>query len=145
MMTASNTVATPTSRRAMWRKILGGVAIAFGIAGLVEGGKVLFGGPGAMAEAGNIVPFVLYFNFGASFLYVLAGVGTLARHTPALWFARILAVGSVGVLVALIAHIVGDEPYEVRTLVAMGFRAAFWTALALLLPRLFTTTPAVEP
>jgi len=137
MTTTAAASPTATSRKPMWRKIAGGLAIAFGIATLVEGGGVLFGSPAAVAEAGDVVPFVLFFNFGAGFLYILAGVATLARHTPALWLARLLAVTSVGVLIALLVHIVAGEPYEPRTLVAMSLRSAFWVAQALILPRLF--------
>jgi hypothetical protein len=53
------TSAQPAPRNGLVRWLLGGMAIAFGLATLLEGGHVLFGGASARAEAGNVVPFVL--------------------------------------------------------------------------------------
>lgn len=62
---------------ARWRWLAAGLAIAFGVATVLEGGHVLFGGAEARAAAGDFVPFVLWFNFAAGFAYVAAGVGAL--------------------------------------------------------------------
>ncbi len=51
------------------------VAIIFGIVTIVVGGRTLFGGAEQRAAAGNIVPFVLWFNFVAGLAYVVAGFG----------------------------------------------------------------------
>jgi len=123
-------------RTAVWRWIAGGLAIAFGIATLVEGGHVIFGGPDAQAEAGNVVPFVLLFNFGAGFVYVLAGVATVARRAWAVWVARVVAVTTVLVFAAFGVHVLQGGAYEARTVVAMSIRSAFWVAQALMLPAL---------
>jgi hypothetical protein len=61
----------------------------------------MFGGPDARAAAGAIVPFVLPFNFAAGFLYVLAGLATLADRRPALWWSRGLAVATLLIFAAL--------------------------------------------
>jgi hypothetical protein len=58
------------------RWALGLAAVLFGVATLVEGRQVLFGGPAARAAAGNVVPLVLLFNFDAGFVYVTAGLAT---------------------------------------------------------------------
>ena len=42
------------------------VAIVFGLATVISGGRALFGG----ADMGAVVPFVLWFNFLAGFAYV---------------------------------------------------------------------------
>ena len=86
------------------RWALGALAVAFGLATLLEGGSVLFGGPSARAAAGNVVPFVLVFNFVAGFGYVLAGVATLRQRRWALWIARGLALSTLAVFVALAVH-----------------------------------------
>ncbi len=115
--------------------VAGVLAILFGVATLVEGGHVLFGGPAARAEAGHVVPFVLAFNFAAGFVYVAAGLATLARRRAAVWIARALAAATVLVFGALGAHVLAGGAYEPRTVVAMTIRAAFWIAEALALAR----------
>ena len=120
----------------VWRWIAGGLALAFGIATLVEGGHVLFGGPGARAEAGDVVPFVLAFNFGAGFAYVLAGLLTLLRRKWAVWIARAIALSTMLVFGAFGLHVLSGGAYETRTLVAMSLRSGFWVVQALVLPRL---------
>ncbi|MBK7578873.1 MAG: hypothetical protein IPI67_01590 [Myxococcales bacterium] len=114
----------------------GGLALAFGLATLAEGGGVLFGGPAARAEAGNVVPFVLVFNFAAGFIYVVAGAATLARRAWAVWLARALALATGLVFVAFGVHVIGGGAFEVRTVVAMTLRTLFWVVQALALPSL---------
>lgn len=129
------TALAPSSRRlGPW--LAGGLAIAFGLATLVEGGRVLFGGPAARAAAGHVVPFVLRFNFGAGFFYVLGGVAMLLRRPSGLVVARALAVSTLLVFAALGVHVLTGGAYERRTVLAMLFRSALWVALALGLPRL---------
>jgi len=119
-----------------WRWLAGGLAVGFGIATLVEGGHVLFGGPAAQAEAGNVVPFVLLFNFGAGFAYILGGMATVTRRAWAAWVARGVAVATVVVFAAFGVHVLQGGTYELRTVVAMSLRSAFWVAQALLVPAL---------
>ena len=125
----------PLSRSAVWRWLAGGLAIAFGLATVLEGGHVLFGGPDARASAGNVVPFVLMFNFGAGFLYVIAGVLILlARRASAVAVARLLAVSTLLVFGAFAVHVFRGDAFELRTVVAMAIRSAFWGVLAVVLP-----------
>lgn len=127
----------PVSGTGLGRYIAGGLALLFGLATLVEGGQVLFGGAEARAEAGNVVPFVLAFNFAAGFFYLATGALTILKKPAALWLARILALATVLVFVALGVHILGGGDFERRTVVAMSVRSLFWTAQALALPLLF--------
>ncbi len=92
---------------------------------------MLFGGPVARAAAGNVVPFVLWFNFGAGFLYVLAGLATLFQRRGAVWIARAVALSTMLVFAAFGMHVLSGSTYEPRTLVAMTFRSGFWVAQAL--------------
>ena len=117
------------------RWALGALAVAFALATLLEGGSVLFGGPSARAAAGNVVPFVLVFNFVAGFGYVLAGVATLRQRRWALWIARGLALSTLAVFVALAVHALLGGAFEPRTPVAMTLRSAFWIAQSLVLQR----------
>ena len=129
-------VQTRSAGPSAWRWLAGGLALAFGLVSLVEGGHVLFGGPEARAAAGNVVPFVLAFNFGSAFLYVATGVATLAGRGWAVWLARALAVGCALIFGALGVHVMLGGAFEPRTVVAMTLRTGFWLAQALVLPSL---------
>ena len=119
-----------------WRWLVAGLAIAFGVATLLEGGHVLFGGPQARAEAGNVVPFVLWFNFAAGFAYLGAGSGTLIERRWAVWLAWGIAAFTGLVFAAFGVHVLLGGAFETRTFVAMTFRTAFWLAQSIVLPRL---------
>ena len=115
---------------------MGGLAVGFGLATLMEGGHVLFGGPQARADAGDIVPFVLVFNFSAGFAYVLAGAGAALGRKWALFVARALAVTTLAVFAAFGVHVLADGAYELRTPVAMTIRSGFWIVQSFALSRL---------
>jgi hypothetical protein len=130
------------SNHRRWRSVAGGFAIAFGVATLLEGGHVLFGGPAARAEAGNFVPFVLWFNFAAGFAYVAAGAATLLERRSAVWLARVIAGSTALVFMAFGVHVALGGAFESRTVVAMTLRTAFWVAQALVLRKLLGPAPA---
>jgi hypothetical protein len=136
MNTASVAQAVPP-RSSIGRLILGVLAVLFGFATLAEGSQVLFGSEAARAEAGNVVPFVLMFNFGAGFLYVTSGLATLFKRDFTVWVARALAVSTLLVFAAFGVHVLAGGAHETRTIVAMTVRSSFWVAQALLLARLF--------
>lgn len=106
------------------------VAVAFGLLTLKEGGTVLFGGPQARAAAGQVVPFVLWFNFAAGWAYVAAGVGLWMQSRWALWLAVAIAASSGLVFVAFGVHMLGGGAHETRTVIAMTLRTLVWAALA---------------
>ena len=60
-------------------RIISVIAVLFGLLTILSGGRVLFGDPVARAAAGNTVPFVLWFNFGAGFAYVAVGIGLFLK------------------------------------------------------------------
>ena len=119
-----------TSQRPRWATIVALVAIIFGIVTIVVGGKTLFGGADERAAAGNIVPFVLWFNFVAGFAYVIAGVGLLWWKRWAAQLSAAIAVATIAVFVAFGIHIVLGDPFEARTVGAMIIRSAVWIAIA---------------
>lgn len=111
-------------------RILGGLAVAFGIMTLFSGGMVLFGPHDAREAAGAVVPLVLWFNFASGFLYVAAGIGIfLAMHWGRL-LAYVIAAALVVVMAAFVWHILGGDAWEMRTLGALTLRLAFWIAVA---------------
>lgn len=108
------------------------IALLFGVMTLLSGGKVLFGGEAARQQAGNYVPFVLWFNFLAGFAYIAAGVG-LALMRP--WAARLaLAIAGATALafMAFGLHVLSGAPFEPRTVAAMTLRTGLWAGIGLL-------------
>jgi hypothetical protein len=116
-------------------------ATIFGILTVFSGGRALFGGTEARAELGNIVPFVLWFNFLAGFVYVLAGLALLQARRWAAPVALFLAVSTVLVFLAFAAHILAGGAFEVRTVGAISLRSLFWIAVALVAWRAMAVTP----
>ena len=106
------------------------VAIAFGVLTVFSGGRALFGGMEARAGLGNIVPFVLWFNFLAGFVYVLAGATLLLAKPRAAPLALFLAVSTIRVFLAFAVHIAAGGAFEARTAGAMSLRSLFWIAVA---------------
>lgn len=119
------------------RRVLGLGAIAFGVMTLLSGGKVLFGGATARAEAGDVVGFVLIFNFSAGFVYVITGIWTVLGKRGSVHLARALAATTLLFFAALGVHIASGGAFETRTVVAMTLRSAFWVGQALALARIF--------
>ena len=110
-------------------RVAAAIAVVFGLMTVLEGGRVLFGGEGARLAAGNYVPFVLWFNFLAGFVYLVAGSGLWARRRWAVWLALSIVVGTVGVFAALGVHILRGGAFEVRTVAAMALRTGVWAAI----------------
>ena len=117
-------------------------AIAFGVLTVFSGGRALFGGMEARAELGNIVPFVLWFNFLAGFVYVLAGVALLQARRWGAPVAEFLAVSTALVFLAFAAHILAGGAYEARTVGALSLRSLFWIVVALVARRAMKATAA---
>ncbi len=111
-------------------KAAAAVAVLFGVATVVSGGRVLFG-DGA-AQAGNYVGFVLWFNFVAGFAYVAAGIGLWLRRRWAPLLAVALALLTALVFAAFGAHILGGGAFEARTVGAMTLRTVVWFSIAAL-------------
>lgn len=106
------------------------IAVLFGVATVVSGADVLFGA--GAAAAGDYVPFVVWFNFLAGFLYVAAGVGLWRGRRWAAQLSLLLALATAGVFAALGVHIATGGAFEARTVAAMALRTLVWTAIAVL-------------
>ncbi len=115
----------PNSR---WTIPVAAFAVLFGTATILAGGRALSGS----AASGNVVPFVLWFNFIAGFFYVVAGIGIGAGRAWAHGISVLIAASSALVGVALAAHIASGGAFEVRTAVAMPLRCVVWTAIAVM-------------
>ena len=106
------------------------IAMLFGILTVKSGGSVLFIDGIAREEAGNYVPFVLWFNFFAGFAYLLAGAGLFLQKQWAVWLSPLIAVANAIVFSLLGLHILDGGLYETRTVVAMTLRTGVWTCIA---------------
>lgn len=117
------------------------IATVFGLLTLKSGGSVLFIDGIAREEAGNYVPFVLWFNFFAGFAYLLAGVGLFLRKQWAVWLSIFIASASAIVFSLLGLHILNGGLYEVRTVVAMTLRTGVWACIAIFAYRNVSALP----
>jgi hypothetical protein len=122
---------SPQAKRSPGTWIVTAVAVVFGLLTIKSGGSVLFVEGVSRQQAGDYVPFVLWFNFLAGFAYLVAGIGLWKRQRWAAWLAIVIAAASALVYVLLGLHISNGGAYEMRTVIAMGARCAIWTAIAL--------------
>ncbi len=134
-------MAMTTSNRPRWALLAAAVAVAFGVVTVVVGGRTLFGEPSARAAAGNIVPFVLWFNFIAGFAYVIAGAGLLAWRRWAARLSSAIAATTVMVFAAFGLHVLTGGAFEMRTVGAMAVRSLVWVAIAAAACRALGCTP----
>ncbi len=110
-------------------RIVGSVAVVFGALSVLAGGSVLFGDEAARHAGGRYVPFVLWFNFLAGFVYALAGAGLWRRRRWAWRLALAIAVGTALVFAGLGVHILRGGAFEARTVAAMTLRTLVWAAI----------------
>lgn len=123
-MTTENTRQTARSRT------VGGIAGVFGLTTLAAAGNVLFGPPPVQDLAGDIVPFVVWFNFCAGFAYVAAAIGLWTARP---WGHRLAIVIAVATFVAGLGYAyvaLTGKAVEPRTGAALAFRTAVWALLA---------------
>lgn len=77
------------------------------------------------------MPFVLWFNFGAGFAYVAAGIGLLLRLPWTVWLSALIAASTVLVFLAFGVHVLTGGAYEMRTVGAMALRSSVWIGIAI--------------
>ena len=123
---------TTRKHRGIWVWVISLIAVGFGLLTIKEGGTILFGEEVARSAAGNYVPFVLWFNFLAGFVYVIAGVGLWLQQRWAVWLAISIVVTTAMVFAAFGVHAYAGGAYETRTVIAMSLRTLVWTVIALI-------------
>jgi len=116
-------------------------AIVFGGLTVLTGGRALFGSLESRAGFGNVVPFVLWFNFLSGFVYILAGAGLLMCRRWAVYTSLFLAVSTILVFVAFGVHVIGGGAFERRTVGALIIRSLFWIAVTIVSIRALKRTP----
>ncbi|MBW8301189.1 MAG: hypothetical protein K0M60_16455 [Hydrogenophaga sp.] len=111
-------------------RLLGVLAVAFGLLTLWSGGMVLFGPDAARVAAGQFVPLVLWFNFLSGPVYIAAGIGIFLGHHVGKKLAIILALALGGLFALFLAIIAAGQEWEMRTLGALIVRFGFWSLAA---------------
>lgn len=117
------------------RTLLRGCAVAatiFGMLTVASGARALFGDAAARAAAGNVVGYVLWFNFLAGFAYVFAGIGLWHAQRWAAMLAIALALATALIATAFGFHVRGGGAHEMRTVGALALRVGFWAVVGLL-------------
>lgn len=122
---------TMKSDRSIWTWAMAIVAIVFGLLTIKSGGSVLFIDGTARAEAGNYVPFVLWFNFLAGFFYLIAGAGLWMKQYWALKLSIFIAITTLIVFSILGIYIHNGGLYETRTIAAMSLRSIVWALISM--------------
>jgi uncharacterized membrane protein (UPF0136 family) len=107
-------------------------AMLFGVLTVFSGGRALFGDAAARASLGKVVDFVLWFNFLAGFVYVLAGWLLWQGQRWGRHLAMGLAASTALVAAAFGVHVLGGGGFEMRTVGALALRLGFWVAVAVL-------------
>lgn len=111
------------------------VAVVFGLLTIKAGGAVIFIDGADRQAAGNYVPFVLWFNFLAGFVYIIAGTGLWLQKRWAVKLSVLIAVATVIIYALFGLHIFGGGLYEKRTVIAMSLRSVVWAVIAILAHR----------
>ncbi len=104
----------------------------FGLLTIKSGGSVIFVDGPSRLVAGNYMPFVVWFNFLAGFIYLVAGVGLWLQKQWAIRLSMFIAVATLIVFVAFGIAILMGQAYEMRTVVAMSLRTFIWSVTSLI-------------
>lgn len=113
-----------------WTRPAAIAAALFGALTIFSGGSVLIGPRAAQEAAGNVVPFVVVFNTLAGFAYLAGALALWRNHPSARWIALAIGVATLVVLAAFAVAALTGAPVELRTALALPFRAIFWLVIA---------------
>jgi len=120
-------------------------ATVFGVMTVLTGGRALFGSLESRAGFGIAVPFVLWFNFLAGFVYIVAGAGLLLCRRWAVYISLFVAVSTTLVFVVFGVHVIDGGAFERRTIGALTIRSLFWIAVTIVSIRAMKRTPNLGP
>jgi len=115
----------------IWLKGAALFALLFGALTIFSGGSVLLSSA-AREAAGQTVGFVVWFNFLAGFAYVITGIGLCQGRRWTTWLALAIVATTLLVFVLFGLYVLTGGPYEMRTMIALPFRAAVWLGLFVL-------------
>ena len=107
------------------------IAFMFGLLTIKSGGSVIFIDGADRQAAGNYVPFVVWFNFLAGFVYIVAGAGLWLKKQWAAKLSVLIVVATLIVYAIFGLYILGGGLYEMRTVIAMSLRSIVWAFIAI--------------
>jgi hypothetical protein len=116
--------------RPRWALAAAFAAGAFGILTVIVGGSTLVGVSANRNAAGNIVHFVLWFNFIAGFAYIVAAAGLFWWKPWAAPVSALIAIATVAIFIAFAVHVLLGGAFEARTVGAMALRTTVWILIA---------------
>jgi len=125
----------PLHPRPKWLRPVAVIAMIFGIMTVFSGGSVLFGPDEARRAAGNFMPFVVWFNFLAGFVYFTAGLAIWLRQGWALPLAVFIAAATCLVALGFGFLVLRGDAFEMRTIGALALRIGVWMAISMALAR----------
>lgn len=121
-----------TNKRPMMITVFAIIAVAFGALTLFSGGRNLFD-EAVIAEAGNTIAFVLWFNFLAGFAYIAAGYFLWTWKLCGVRLSAVIAGATILVFLGMGIYVIQfDGLYNVKTVGAMALRSAVWMLIAVL-------------
>jgi len=121
-----------TTKRPMMITVLAVIAVAFGALTLYSGGRNLFDAA-VIAEAGNTIGFVLWFNFLAGLAYIFAGVLLWKWKLCGVRLSAVIAGATLLVFLAMGIYVIQfDGLYNAKTVGAMVLRSSVWLLIAVL-------------
>lgn len=112
--------------RRVWPKTVAAIVVIFGLLTILSGGSTLAGA----IDMGAIVPFVLWFNFIAGFLYVAGGLLLWNGSRWAFPVSILILGATLAVFVAFGVHASNGGAFEMRTVGALSIRSVVWTIVA---------------
>lgn len=110
--------------------ILAMIALVFGAATIYSGGEVLFVDGAGRTRAGDYIGFIVWFNFIAGFIYLVAAYGLYKSKQWSVLFSKIIVIATLIAFGALGVYIFNGGAFEIRTLAAMILRSSVWVAIA---------------
>ena len=121
-----------TKKRPMMITVLAIIAVVFGALTLFSGGRNLFD-TAVIAEAGNTIGFVLWFNFLAGFAYIFAGYLLWKWKLCGVRLSAVIAGATLLVFLAMGIYVIQfDGLYNAKTVGAMVLRSSVWVLIAVL-------------
>ena len=112
-------------------RIISFFAIVFGAMTIKSAGLVLFTEGEFHQQAGNYLPLIVWFNFIAGFLYIIAGGGLWRFSQWSVWLSFFIVFSTLIAFAVLGASIGMGEAYELRTVIAMAFRTSVWVIISI--------------
>ncbi|MCJ8324156.1 MAG: hypothetical protein HRU29_15920 [Rhizobiales bacterium] len=106
------------------------IALIFGLATIYSGADVIFLDGAGRERAGDYIDFIVWFNFLAGFVYILAAYGLYKSRQWSVILSKTIAIATLIAFGALGIYIFKGFAYETRTLVAMILRCGIWIIIA---------------